>query len=124
MNDMNYMSKYQELKQQQGLDIGNLSRMQIDAAARAMQQQQEILNYNPNLREKLQAQNNFDGKGQHGGEKFFRRSTYHIAIAYHIHLNNIKDSGKDLQTPMILDPTYQAKKLKGEYDQHSMGAKR
>lgn len=47
-------------------------------------------------------------------EKFFRRSTYHIAIAYHIHLNNIKESGQDIQTPMILDPTYHAKRLKGD----------
>lgn len=114
------MNKYQELKQQQNLEYGQLSKMQLDAAARAMQQQQEILNYNPALREKLQPQGNFEGRAQQqAGEKFFRRSTYHIAIAYHIHLNNIKDSGKDLQTPMILDPTYQAKKLKGEYDQHS-----
>ena len=38
--NLNYISKLQELKQQQPIDIGNLSKLQLDAAARAMQQQQ------------------------------------------------------------------------------------
>jgi hypothetical protein len=34
------MNKLQELKQQQGMDLANLSKLQLDAATRAMQQQQ------------------------------------------------------------------------------------
>lgn len=70
------------------------------------------------MRDKLQTQSNFNldrssKKNDQSGEKFFRRSTYHIAIAYNIYLNNIKTSGKDLQSPMMLDPTQPAKRLRG-----------
>ncbi len=88
--NINYINKLQQIKQQQGFGIGNVNKTQSDAAARAIQQQQQILNYNPALREKLQAQNSFQAKTQQSNEKFFRRSSYHVAIAYHIHLNNIK----------------------------------
>lgn len=97
----------------------SLKKSQV-AATRALEQQQQILNYNPNLREKLQLQQEFQARHQADrGEKFFKRSTYHIAIAYQIHLNNLRDSGKDLQTLMVIDPTYSARKLKGEHDTHS-----
>jgi len=48
-------------------------------------------------------------------EKLFGRSSYHVAIAYHIHLKNVKESGADISSQScLLDPTYYAKKLKGE----------
>ena len=88
--NINYINKLQQIKQQQGFEIGNVNKNQSDAAARAIQQQQQILNYNPALREKLQVQNSFQAKTQQSNEKFFRRSSYHVAIAYNIHLSNIK----------------------------------
>lgn len=70
----------------------------------------------------MQAQNNLQARNQQSGEKYFRRSAYHIAIAYQIHLNNLREEGRDLQVPMTVDPTYYAKKLKGEYDRGSKGS--
>ena len=99
-----------------GINAGNLNKNSIDPVSLANDQQQEILNYNPQLRERLQVQNNLQARNQPAGEKYFKRSAYHIAIAYQIHLNNLRENGKDLQVAMIVDPTYHAKKLKGEYD--------
>jgi hypothetical protein len=45
----------------------------------------------------------------------FGRASYHVAIAYHIHLKNVKESGIDISSQnYLLDPTYYAKRLKGE----------
>jgi hypothetical protein len=44
-----------------------------------------------------------------GDLKLFKRQSYHVAIAYHIHLKNIKS--KEGKRPEI-DPTYYARKLR------------
>jgi hypothetical protein len=38
--NINYITKLQELKQHEAMGIENLSKLQLDAAARALQQQQ------------------------------------------------------------------------------------
>jgi hypothetical protein len=50
---------------QPGMSLSTGNRTQLDAAMRALEQQQQILNYNPHLREKLQAQQNFQSRSQH-----------------------------------------------------------
>ena len=42
--------------------------------------------------------------------KLFGRAAYHIAIAYHIHLEKIKKNGNTEVDP--LDPTFFSKRLK------------
>ena len=42
--------------------------------------------------------------------KLFKRSSYHVAIAYHIYLKNLKAKGNVIENE--IDPTYHAKKLK------------
>lgn len=45
-------------------------------------------------------------------QKLFGRSAYHIAIAYHIHLENVKKKHNREADVFLLDPTYYSKKLK------------
>ena len=43
-------------------------------------------------------------------DKLFKRSAYHVAIAYHIYLKNLNAKGGPIGSD--IDPTYYAKKLK------------
>ena len=54
------------------------------------------------------------GKSNQKDNKLFGRSAYHVAIAYHIHLKKLKENGQQLTSSESLDPTYCARKLKGE----------
>lgn len=49
--------------------------------------------------------------GREGKEdlKPFKRQSYHVAIAYHIHLKRIKSTNP---SPSEIDPTYPARKLR------------
>lgn len=58
-------SRELHLQGQTGMPLSAGNRSQLDAAMRALEQQQQILNYNPHLREKLQAQQNFQSRSQH-----------------------------------------------------------
>ena len=49
-------------------------------------------------------------KGANGENKPFKRQSYHVAIAYHIHLKQVKGS----KTVEYVDPTFPAKKLREE----------
>lgn len=44
--------------------------------------------------------------------KLFKRSSYHVAIAYHIHLKKLHLEKADAAKIANLDPTYHAKKLR------------
>jgi len=44
--------------------------------------------------------------------KLFKRSSYHVAIAYHIHLKKLQEEKKDTSKLMNWDPTYHARKLR------------
>lgn len=48
-----------------GMSIG-LNKGSMDPITLALEQQQEILNYNPQLREKLQAQNHLQSRNHQG----------------------------------------------------------
>jgi hypothetical protein len=48
-------------------------------------------------------------------DKLFGRNAFHAAIAYHIYLKQLKESGADITSQCLLDPTYNAKKIKGDY---------
>lgn len=41
--------------------------------------------------------------------KPFKRQSYHVAIAYHIHLKHLKNGNSE---PNLLDPTYNARMLR------------
>ena len=43
--------------------------------------------------------------------KLFKRSSYHVAIAYHIYMKNLKDGGKELTG---IDPTYPARQMRDD----------
>ena len=49
--------------------------------------------------------------GREGKEELkpFKRQSYHVAIAYHIHLKRIKSTNP---SPNEIDPTYAARKLR------------
>lgn len=57
--------------------------------------------------------------------KLFGRSAYHIAIAYHIHLQNLKKTNKTKSEIGLeeLDPTFYSKKLKEQSLMESEGEK-
>ena len=44
--------------------------------------------------------------------KLFKRSSYHVAIAYHIHLKKLQQKNLDTTKIMNWDPTYYARKLR------------
>ena len=46
--------------------------------------------------------------------KLFKRSSFHVAIAYHIHIRKLKESGKELTGANDIDPTYKARKMREE----------
>lgn len=48
--------------------------------------------------------------GMLNGNKLFKRGSYHVAIAYHIYVANLKKCGS--ANRLELDPTYHARKLK------------
>lgn len=54
--------------------------------------------------------------GREGKEdlKPFKRQSYHVAIAYHIHLKRIKSASP---SPSEIDPTYPARKLRESQEQ-------
>ena len=91
-----------------------------------MQQQMEQMAYNQALRNQLLKQNkmSLDQNANKGNKmsgmsgvltsdsKLFKRASYHVAIAYHIHIKNFKNSGKELTDANDIDPTYPARKMK------------
>jgi hypothetical protein len=50
--------------------------------------------------------------------KLFKRASYHVAIAYHIHIRKLKESGVALNRTEDIDPTCAARKLR---ERNSMG---
>jgi hypothetical protein len=45
-------------------------------------------------------------------QKLFKRSSYHVAIAYHIFLSKKPQNSNDIQ---FSDPTFPARRLKEQY---------
>ena len=43
--------------------------------------------------------------------KLFKRSSYHVAIAYHIYMKNLNNNGRELSG---IDPTYPARQMRDE----------
>jgi hypothetical protein len=52
----------------------------------------------------------FEQRGQREELKPFKRQSYHVAIAYHIHLKQVRAEGGEAN-PRI-DPTYPARRLR------------
>lgn len=69
-------------------------------------------NINPNLFSGAPVEKKKDSqqKNVFAEEKLFKRSAYHVAIAYHIYLKNLKERGGVIGNE--IDPTYHARKLK------------
>ena len=44
--------------------------------------------------------------------KLFKRASYHVAIAYHIHIRKLKELGVTLAKTEDIDPTCAARKLR------------
>ena len=76
--------------------------------------QQMLLHSSPLFRDKLQPQKQAPVPIKPIQEKLFGRATYHVAIAYHIHLKKIKEKSDIPQE--TIDPTYHAKKLRTEQE--------
>lgn len=88
----------------------------LDAHNALLHQQQMLINSNNMYKPHLMPAQQTVSKDSQSKDKLFGRSSYHVAIAYHIHLKNIKESGANISVQScLLDPTYYAKKLKGEY---------
>ena len=76
----------------------------------------ELLNKNPNKskgkEEKKVIQGltkqNLAGKQGKEDNKPFKRQSYHVAIAYHIHLKQVKNN----KSVEFVDPTYPARRLR------------
>lgn len=60
------------------------------------------------------------GKDSKDDLKPFKRQSYHVAIAYHIHLKRIKNSNP---TSSDIDPTYPARKLRESQTQQASNDK-
>lgn len=107
------MNLFNQINQQKPPSISQFDR---EATQKAIQKQQQmLLNSNSHLRSQLFPMKPVVEKAPQSKDKLFGRASYHVAIAYHIHLKNVKESGVDINSQSILlDPTYYAKKLKGE----------
>lgn len=70
----------------------------------------EILSKPPVARPKAKEEKRTVVKAAKDENKPFKRQSYHVAIAYHIHLKQVKMS----KTVEYVDPTYPARRLKDE----------
>lgn len=109
-----YLSMLNQINYQQ--QMAAMSNLQRNATSQALiHQQQMLMNSNPFMRQQLMPMQSNHQKVNINKDKLFGRAAFHVAIAYHIHLKKIKESGADITSQSLLDPTYNAKKLKGGY---------
>ena len=96
-----------------------------------MQQHMEQMAYNQAVRNQLLKNNKapYETNARQGNKisgvlasdsKLFKRASYHVAIAYHIHIKNFKNSGKELTDANDIDPTYPARVMKERAQRLSM----
>ncbi len=70
--------------------------MQEGKMNQALFQQQAILNSNPYLKNQYELMQQVQQKSNQQRQKPFGRSTYHVAIAYHIHLKQVKEQSSEI----------------------------
>lgn len=104
----NYSSKV--LQQQPNLNNQNTTR------ASFYPDQQTFVQNPLLLKNKIESNREALKKNGQNANKVFGRASYHIGIAYHIHLKNLEQNGKNLNDLNAADPTLPARRLKGEQE--------
>ena len=112
-----HLLMYQQMKYQQEQKAQQQKEKELEKEKQAREKDKKILANHPFQSQPRKLANPMSSSQIPGAElvadgKLFKRSSYHVAIAYHIHIRNLKASGKELMGARDIDPTFQARKMR------------